>query len=142
MEEKWITVSENEVRCVWKKSMDDDCGCGPDTVEVSPAWYEEHGTPMCCCGQDLYYRHTLVKFPERPNTEPTGEADDTMPAYIRRMLDEFDELKTRYLKLHNFIESSTFSTVDQFSRKLLVEQRTIMESYIDILYRRLQTSKW
>lgn len=58
---KWKTVSDMDVRHVWKGA----CGCHPgkkDVVRLSPAWYEENGTPICSeCGDDMEYVKTEIK---------------------------------------------------------------------------------
>ena len=60
----WKKIPDNQVNHVWKKSDNDNCGEGPETVDVSPDWYENNGTPICFCGQDMKYSHTEIKVPE------------------------------------------------------------------------------
>ena len=59
----WKKIPDARVQHVWKKAEDDDCGEGPETVAVSPDWYEENGTPICFCGEDMVYSHTEILTP-------------------------------------------------------------------------------
>lgn len=59
----WKKIPDARVQHVWKKAEDDDCGEGPETVAVSPGWYEENGTPICFCGEDMVYSHTEILTP-------------------------------------------------------------------------------
>lgn len=59
----WEKIPDTCVQSVWKKAEDDDCGQGPETVTLPPTWYEENGTPICQCGQDMVYSHTAVRAP-------------------------------------------------------------------------------
>jgi len=61
---KWKKIPDNAVRHIWKKCDFDDCGEGPEIAVVSPSWYEENGTPMCGCGEDMEYSHTEIKIPD------------------------------------------------------------------------------
>ena len=69
MKDVWKTIPDNRVAHVWKKATDDDCGDGPETVTVSPDWYEENGTPSCFCGEDMRYSHTEILTTNSGNQE-------------------------------------------------------------------------
>lgn len=56
----WTKIPDNKVQHVWKKHPEDDCAEDDCPIIVSPDWYEENGTPMCSCGQDLVYSHTEI----------------------------------------------------------------------------------
>lgn len=56
----WKKIENNFVRNIWRKAEDDDCGEGLDSVEVSPDWYEQNGTPICCCGQGMVFDRTEI----------------------------------------------------------------------------------
>lgn len=56
----WTKVSDTLIQHVWKKAENDTCGEGPETVCVSPDWYEDNGTPICWCGMDMKYSHTEI----------------------------------------------------------------------------------
>ena len=51
----WLPVKDDDVRNVWV------CPECKDTCEISPDWYQDNGTPMCCeCDDDMEYSHTIV----------------------------------------------------------------------------------
>ena len=60
MKTVWKKIEDAKVQYVWKKAKDDTCSAGPDTVVVTPDWYEENGTPICWCGMDMRYSHTEI----------------------------------------------------------------------------------
>ena len=59
----WKKVPDACVQHVWKRRADDDCGEEPEDAVVPPTWYEENGTPMCSCGEDMVYSHTEILTP-------------------------------------------------------------------------------
>jgi len=59
-EVEFTEIADHCVIHIWKKADDDDCGEGPDTVEVGPDFYQQGGVPICQCGQDMVYHHTEV----------------------------------------------------------------------------------
>lgn len=67
----WKKIPDARVQHVWKKAEDDDCGEGPETVAVSPSWYEENGTPICFCGEDMVYSHTEILTPNKTFKQST-----------------------------------------------------------------------
>lgn len=64
--ENWKTIPDNEVVLIWKSY---NCGCGK-TVEVPPTFFEENGTPLCDCGEDMVYDRTEIKIMENWKTIP------------------------------------------------------------------------
>lgn len=61
-----------------------------------------------------------------------------MNEIIKRIKDEKEELKIKYLKLADFIlESEAYMHLNQRQKELLVEQQKIMFSYLDILDKRI-----
>lgn len=55
VEPTWTVVSNKKVRCVWK------CHACLLKEYVSPEWYEDNGTPVCCeCDRDMSYIRTEV----------------------------------------------------------------------------------
>lgn len=61
----WKKIPDSQVRHIWKRSQDDDCREGPQSVTVHPDWYAENGTPTCFCGMDMIYSHTEIKEGEK-----------------------------------------------------------------------------
>jgi hypothetical protein len=60
LDKNFTKVKDIEVINIWIKSEDDDCEYNIEPVEINPDWYQENGTPICSCGQDLVYSHTEV----------------------------------------------------------------------------------
>ena len=54
------TVPDNRVLHVWA-CPDEDCEQKDEPYEFSPTFYQENGTPVCSCGVDMTYRHTVVE---------------------------------------------------------------------------------
>ena len=53
---KWKKVEDKKVRHIWKCQECDK----PITVKLSPTFYEENGTPICDCGEDMSYIKTEI----------------------------------------------------------------------------------
>ena len=52
---KWSKIKDEDVRTVWKCP---ECG---DKASVSPDFFQESGTPVCCnCDKDMDYLHTQI----------------------------------------------------------------------------------
>jgi hypothetical protein len=57
---RWCKVKDIHIRHLWA-CKDEECketNC--NTAEVSPDWYEQNGTPICRCGQDMAYVKTEI----------------------------------------------------------------------------------
>lgn len=55
---KWQTIPDNVLRHIWRCN-----GCGAE-AQISPDWYEENGTPVCCtCDIDMEYLRTEIQDP-------------------------------------------------------------------------------
>jgi len=59
---KWVAIHDNQVRHVWTADCSDkDCENDGSTLNISPTFYEENGTPICAfCGEDYIYSHTEI----------------------------------------------------------------------------------
>lgn len=58
----WEKISDEKVHHLWRCT-DDECECEHDAAIINPDWYEQNGTPMCECGQDMEYIETEVFIP-------------------------------------------------------------------------------
>ena len=65
------TIDDSNISHTWKKAEDNDCGEGPEQVEVTPDWYQNNGTPTCFCGQDMEYSHTEINDTDEEFEEGT-----------------------------------------------------------------------
>jgi hypothetical protein len=52
----WQKVKDSQVRMIWLCS---NAACKPSIV--LPDFYQQNGTPVCECGDDMKYSHTEVK---------------------------------------------------------------------------------
>ena len=51
-------IADHKVINIWKCPEE---GCD-ETAEITPDWYEENGTPICCeCDVDMEYDHTEIE---------------------------------------------------------------------------------
>ena len=51
-------IEDSKVCCVWEGTNEDG---EKYTVEVNPDYYEENGTPVDMCGDDMVYLGTYIK---------------------------------------------------------------------------------
>lgn len=73
----WEKIQDDQIQHVWEKADDDDCEECPGTVVVPPGWYEDNGTPICDCGQDMAYSHTEIL--KRNNTNVVKDFKKPLP---------------------------------------------------------------
>ena len=57
---------------------------------------------------------------------------------VRRMADEYDELRGRYERLSDFLMTDTFRDLPENKRTLLTRQHQAMHDYLDVLTQRLR----
>ena len=57
---------------------------------------------------------------------------------IRRMAEEYDELRGRYERLSDFLMTDTFRDLPENKRTLLTRQHQAMHDYLDVLTQRLR----
>ena len=55
--EKQVRIADHCIAHVWVPECEQS-GCSE--VEVGPDYYQANGTPICACGQDMSYSHTMV----------------------------------------------------------------------------------
>ena len=56
MSDKWKTIPDEKVRHVWV------CENGKcEDVYIEPTFYQDNGTPMCECDEDMIYDRTEVR---------------------------------------------------------------------------------
>lgn len=64
-----------------------------------------------------------------------------MSDFKSRLQEEYEELKDKYFKLSNFLESENFSKLSKHQQFLLTIQSSLMHSYRMILKERLEDLK-
>jgi len=57
---------------------------------------------------------------------------------VRRMAEEYDELRGRYERLSDFVMTDTFRDLPENKRTLLTRQHQTMHDYLDVLTQRLR----
>ena len=70
---------------------------------------------------------------EAPEEELTDEEKR-----VKRMAEEYDELRGRYERLSDFLTSDTFRDLPENKRTLLSRQHQAMHDYLDVLTQRLR----
>ena len=70
---------------------------------------------------------------EAPEVELTDEEKR-----VRRMAEEYDELRGRYERLSDFVVSDTYKQLPENKRTLLSRQHQAMHDYLDVLTQRLR----
>ena len=58
---KWLEVNDDHIHHVWACN-DEDCKDFGKEVRVQPDWYQDNGTPVCACDQDMNYLRTEIKI--------------------------------------------------------------------------------
>jgi len=56
---KWVTTLDDNVRSIWRCE-DEECECDKYDCIISPTFYQDNGTPLCECGQDMDYIETQI----------------------------------------------------------------------------------
>ena len=67
----------------------------------------------------------------------TAECKDTMPDFLKRMFDEHNELRNKFSKLLEFINSPKFLTLSENQKEKLNKQHMFMLGYLNILRERI-----
>lgn len=86
----------------------------------------------------------LVQFAK--GTITLGHDDDEAPEEelteqekrVKRMAEEYDELRGRYERLTDFVVSDTYKQLPENKRTLLSRQHQAMHDYLDVLTQRLR----
>lgn len=86
------------------------------------------------CPKEVFLENAIISAPEYSYNIQYSE---NYPDYIKRMINEFNELRERYIKLNIFINGDKFKQLDQVQQHLLKLQHTTMDAYINILGSRL-----
>jgi len=51
---KEVIIPDEEIVMVW------ECPECKEGCRVDPTFYQDNGTPMCQCGDDMEYKHTII----------------------------------------------------------------------------------
>ena len=86
------------------------------------------------CPKKVFLENAIISAPEYSYTIPHS---DDYPDYIKRMNDEFNELKEKLIKLKVFISGDKFKQLNNYQQHLLNMQFKFMDGYINVLGVRL-----
>ena len=74
--------------------------------------------------------------------EDAGEAPEEelteQEKRVKRMAEEYDELRGRYERLTDFLTTDTYKQLTQYKRQLLADQHQAMHDYLDVMTQRLR----
>jgi hypothetical protein len=51
---QWVRIKDADIKNVWKSKS------SGETVEITPDWYEQNGTPIDDDGEGFVYSHTEI----------------------------------------------------------------------------------
>lgn len=54
------TIKDSDVRSIWKCE-ESKCDSEEKEVVLEPTYYQDSGTPVCECGEDMIYSHTEMR---------------------------------------------------------------------------------
>ena len=97
MSKNWTKVEDNKVLAVWVPTCDGNCEQEP--VEISPDFYEENGTPICMCGCDMRYSHTIVEVPTKRIAATSVIEVDTGIVQNVHTFNTFDDAAERFKEM-------------------------------------------
>ena len=60
------------------------------------------------------------------------------PDYLKRMFEEFDELKNKFIKLKTFVTGDRFKELDEVQQHYLRLQYNFMNGYLNVLGHRIE----
>ena len=86
------------------------------------------------CPKEVFLKNAIISAPEYCYNIPHSE---DYPDYIKRMINEFDELRERHIKLNMFINGDRFSQLTTYQQHLLNMQFKFMDGYLNVLGTRL-----
>lgn len=87
------------------------------------------------CPKEVFLRNAIISAPEYSYTV---EHHEDYPDYVKRMQEEYNELRERFIKLTEFINyDSKFEQLTEYQKHLLILQHKFMDGYINCLGTRL-----
>lgn len=86
------------------------------------------------CPKEVFLKNAIISAPEYSYNIPHS---DDYPDYIKRMNDEFNELKEKLIKLKIFISGNKFKELNAYQQHLINMQFKFMDGYINTLGVRL-----
>lgn len=72
----WKKIDDSKVLNVYIPTCDG--GCEQQPIELEPSFYEDNGTPICMCGCDMRYSHTIVNVDTSSTKASNEQIDDVL----------------------------------------------------------------
>ena len=86
------------------------------------------------CPKEVFLKNAIISAPDYTYTI---KHSDNYPDYIKRMINEFNELKEKLIKLSEFINGYKFKELSAYQQHMLIMQFKFMDGYINVLGTRL-----
>lgn len=86
------------------------------------------------CPKEIFLENAIISAPEYSYSI---EHSENYPDYVKRMQNEFNEVRERIIKLNIFINSDKFNKLTCFQQHLLKMQFKFMDGYLNCLGTRL-----
>lgn len=86
------------------------------------------------CPKEVFLKNAIISAPDYTYTVPHS---NNYPDYIKRMINEFNELKEKLIKLSEFINGNKFKELSAYQQHMLIMQFKFMDGYINVLGTRL-----
>ena len=116
-------------------------GCMADTTRKALIEILEQftkGVPATLTLKDGKCTLTIGHGDDEDNGETPEEQLTEDEKRIKRMAEEYDQLRGRYERLSNFLVTDTFKQLPENKRTLLSRQHQAMHDYLDVLTQRLR----
>ena len=116
-------------------------GCMADTTRKALIDILEQltkGVPATLTLKDGKGTLTIGHGDDEDNGETPEEELTEDEKRVKRMAEEYDQLRGRYERLSNFLVTDTFKQLPENKRTLLSRQHQAMHDYLDVLTQRLR----
>lgn len=86
------------------------------------------------CPKEVFLKNAIISAPDYSYTV---QHSDNYPDYVKRMINEFNELKEKLIKLSEFINRNKFKELSAYQQHMLIMQFKFMDGYLNVLGTRL-----
>ena len=86
------------------------------------------------CPKEVFLKNAIISAPDYSYTV---QHSDNYPNYVKRMINEFNELKEKLIKLSEFINENKFKELSAYQQHMLIMQFKFMDGYLNVLGTRL-----
>ena len=86
------------------------------------------------CPKEIFLKNAIISAPEYSYIVSHS---NNYPDYVKRMIEEFDDLREKLIKLKTFISGMKFKELSPYQQHLLIMQFKFIDGYINVLGTRL-----